>query len=240
MFSRTGLDSVFLEDPYLPSRERLCSGDADDPARGILGDSLDRSLRSGERFDFLVNAVLDLLSPSLLRIGEDSSVNLLLRDVCETGEAGGLGTRAVLLFRGSARTVVLCVFSCSGEDLLCIPFGSGEELYLFLLGSNFLSVFLDEPLSDEGDLLDLDLDTDLWDPLLDETFFWTGETDRDEDFLLEEDRGLSLGESNLFCVILEDCCLGGDRERDLFFPYNCGLRLRDLEAIEETEGDLLF
>lgn len=187
MFSRAGLDSSFLEDPYLPSRERLCSGDADDPARGILGDSLDRGLRSGERFDFLVSDALDLLSPSLLRIGEDSSVNLLLRDVCEMGEAGGLSPRAVLLFRGSARPV-LYVFSCSGEDLLCSPFGSGEELYLFLLDSNFFSVFLDEPLSDEGDLdlLDLDLDTDLRDRLLDETLLWTGDTDRDEDFLLED------------------------------------------------------
>lgn len=57
-----------------------------------------------------------------------------------------------------------------------------------MLDSNFFSVFLDEPLSDEGDLdlLDLDLDTDLRDRLLDETLFWTGDTDRDEDFLLED------------------------------------------------------
>lgn len=57
-----------------------------------------------------------------------------------------------------------------------------------MLDSNFFSVFLDEPLSDEGDLdlLDLDLDTDLRDRLLDETLLWTGDTDRDEDFLLED------------------------------------------------------
>lgn len=235
--SREVLESSFRDAPCLPSTER--NGDAD-VVREIAYDSLDRGLRSGERFDFLDNAALDSpISPPLLRIGEGSSVSLLLREVCETGEAEGLRPRAVLFFADS-RADVLCTFSCSAERLSPLPLGSGEELYLFLLDPNFLSAFLDEPFSGEGDLdlLVLDLDTDLWDRFLEEVFFWTGDSDRDEDFLLK-DWDLSLGDSNLFCVTLDDECCLRDGERDLFFPYNNGLGLRDLEAIEASEGDLL-